>query len=111
MFEKLNFSPGKITYDDFNADPELPLSEQIGLLKEDLFQVCYEDRYIIDIGWYPSFSQDGNFQIIIIKDFNWSEPLCKIECRNMSDLNDCMKECAEMAKRAVFNDALYRAAA
>ena len=111
MFEKLDFTPGKIAYDDFNADPETPLTDQTDLLKEDMFQVMYDDQYIIDVGWYPSFSQDGSFQIVIIKDFNWSEPVCKRECRDMAELDGYMKACAEMVKRGLFDEQHYRAAA
>lgn len=42
MFEKIQFEPGKIVYDDMQIDPNLSLESQIDNLKEGLFQVNYK---------------------------------------------------------------------
>ena len=45
------------------------------LLKEDMLQVLYERRYLLDVGWYPSFDHSGCFQIRVIKEFDWEKPV------------------------------------
>lgn len=92
MFYNLDLSPGKVVYDDFDINSELPLSEQIYSLKEDLFQLNYNDKYIIDIGWYPEFDVNGTFSIVLIEDFNWQHPLEKKSCRDIETLQLYMEE-------------------
>lgn len=74
MINDLDFSPGKITHNDLKLDENVPLKNQVDVLKEDLLQVNYNDKYIIDVGWYPEFDENGNFKIYVIEDFNWSYP-------------------------------------
>ncbi len=96
MFENLNFEPGRVVYSDFNINPSVPLENQIDSLKEDLFQINYSDEYIIDVGWYPEFDENGSFRICAIKDFNWEVPLFEKRCRDMSSLNQLMFECINL---------------
>ncbi|MDQ2088142.1 hypothetical protein RBH29_17085 [Herbivorax sp. ANBcel31] len=86
MFENLDFTPGKVVYNDFDINHEIPLSEQIYSLKEDLFQVNYNNKYVIDIGWYPEFKTIGEFNIVIIKDFDWENPIEKKTCKDIKTL-------------------------
>lgn len=96
MFENMNFEPGKVVYNDFDVNPKVQLESQVDSLKEDLFQVNYSDQYIIDVGWYPEFDEDGSFRICIIKDFNWEAPLFEKRCRDISTLNQLMCECINL---------------
>lgn len=94
-FQNIDFKSGVITYDDFMIDLKLPLENQVDCLKEDLFQVDYFGRYIIDVGWYPEFNAKGNFTICLIKDCNWSDPILIKKCRDLNQLGEYMKEFIE----------------
>lgn len=71
----LTFITGKISYDELSSLKSTDLSDQVDALKEDMLQVEYSASLILDVGWYPSFSKDGCFQIRAIKDYEWSAPL------------------------------------
>ena len=92
MFDEINFLNGKVSFNDFNLDQNIPLELQIGHLKEDLFQVDYSGEFLIDVGWYPEFDKNGSFVICVIKDFNWSEPILKKSCRDIKLLKQFMQE-------------------
>ncbi|GGG06043.1 hypothetical protein GCM10010912_58350 [Paenibacillus albidus] len=77
IFEKISFYPGKITYEDFDIDINKPLDFEDDGLKEDMFKVQYPDNFILDIGWYSGVNK---FNIYIIKDFDWDNPIKKTEC-------------------------------
>ena len=88
-------SPFKITFNDLVIDRNKSIFEQLDNLKEDLFQAQYQDE-ILDIGWYPSFSEKGKFVISIIKDFDWKNPIFKKEVKEIEDL---LKSIVEILSR------------
>ncbi|HCB3587000.1 hypothetical protein [Citrobacter koseri] len=59
---------------DFNKS----VSEEISRLDEDLFQLVLNDGSVVDIGWYPSFGEDGKFIIQVILNGDWDHPAVKI---------------------------------
>lgn len=72
----LNFIVGNIQFDELghllSGDD---LQDNLDGLKEDMFQVDYFGRFLLDIGWYPSFDEGGCFQVRVIKDFDWGNPV------------------------------------
>lgn len=98
MFEKKWFEPGKVVFDDMQIDENASLDSQIDNLKEDLYQVNYDDKYIIDVGWFPSFSLNGHFRVVIIKDFDWESPIFQKKCRTFIELREFVEEAANIAK-------------
>lgn len=89
LFEEINFGENvKEKYIDFNFNKNAPLEEQIDLLKEDLCQVKYFNDFLIDIGWYPEFDKNGKFKILVIKNYNWDNPILEKTCRDFSKLED-----------------------
>ncbi len=98
MFENLDFTPGRVTYNDLCINLELPLVDQTNALKEDLFQVEYDKNYVLDIGWYPSFSPLGSFRILIVKDFDWENPVFERVCCTIDELVLYVQECANTIK-------------
>lgn len=98
MLKSLNFEPGKIIFDEFNITTDLPLDKQIDLLKEDLFQVDFFDKYILDIGWYPEFSAKGQFVICLVKDFDWEKPIARECCRDLEKLVTMVREMVDYLK-------------
>jgi hypothetical protein len=96
MFEEINFHPGNVVFDDFKLESKIPLIEQMEFLKEDLFQVNYLERYIIDIGWYPSFEESGNFRIAVIENYEWDNPLIVKKCNSLQELKQFIQECVHL---------------
>ncbi|PIT61225.1 hypothetical protein [Snodgrassella alvi] len=75
---------GKIVFNEFSLNKNIPLQMQLDSLKEDMMQIKYPNGYILDIGWRPSFNINGHFYIYLIKDFNWEKPIYS-NCTN--DIN------------------------
>ncbi|CAM2897844.1 hypothetical protein HAHI6034_01800 [Hathewaya histolytica] len=93
MFENVDF--GKEVnkkYIDFYVNKDIPLEEQIDLLKEDFLQVSYDNGYPIHMGWYPELDEDGNFRVSVIKDYQWNNSILQKSCRDLSLLNEYVHE-------------------
>lgn len=98
MFEKIDFSPGVISYNDFNIDPNVPFDEENDSLKEDMFQVEDPYNYTIDMGWYSGVKK---FILFIIKDCNWEEPIFKGMYTNLKDLETGLKESVQKVRELI----------
>lgn len=84
-------------------DPKIPLLDQIDELKEDLIQVeC--GNFILDVGWYPEFDENGQFRIVIIKDNIWDNPIIEKRCRKLSQLDENIKECIKYIQKNIMNN-------
>ena len=96
---KFDFSEkgGLVIFDDFSVNFSKPLEAQLDSLKEDMLQVEFEGGYILDVGWRPSFSLDGAFYIVLIKNHDWEKPVFSAEARGMDGLMKSM----ELAMQAV----------
>ena len=95
-FLDLNLKGEKVVYDQFSIYPNKPMEQQIWDLDEDLIQITYyEGKYIIDVGWHPSFNVKGQFIIYIIEDLNWENPLLIKKTANFKQLNDYIQECID----------------
>jgi len=70
----------KIIKDDLS-----PLSsvDDETFLYEDMFQASYEN-IVLDCGWYAD-GIDGRFITFGIKDFNWDNPIFKMETYKLED--------------------------
>lgn len=101
MLTKIDFFPGIIIHSNIDIDPNIPLENQVESLKEDLFQVNYADKYLIDIGWYPSFSIEGCFKVMIIKDFDWFNPVKEKETRDIEELISVVKEYVKFVRKVL----------
>lgn len=89
----LDFYNGKILFDDLKLDRKIPLNVQIDLLKEDLLQVNYNNKYIIDVGWYPEFDENGRFKVYVIEDFDWENPKMTKESKEIEKLISHIEDC------------------
>lgn len=101
IFKNLDFSPGKITYDDFDIDPNKTFEQQIFSLKEDMLQVNYDHEYLIDVGWGPEFSLKGKFKVRIIKSFDWTNPVYFKKTSNLEDLQFLLKACIDKVREFI----------
>ncbi|KEQ18281.1 hypothetical protein GZ78_12215 [Endozoicomonas numazuensis] len=81
---------------DCDINPEISLDEQLDSLKEDMCQVRYGNNLILDFGWYPSFSAPGCFQIRVIKNYNWEDPILTKEARNLVSLKQMIIDAVKL---------------
>ena len=69
----------KSIYDELSTiDFTKTVSEEAIRLDEDLFQLTQNNGVVIDIGWYPSLDEKGEFLIQVISDGYWDHPMIKI---------------------------------
>ena len=98
--KNISFGKGIVTYDEFNIDINKPLESQIWELNEDLLQIDYSDKegncYVLDVGWYPEFNENGMFRIVLVRNFDWVNPVL-VRTSNIKDINDVLADCVERA--------------
>lgn len=76
---------------------DMPLTQQLDGLKEDLAQIKYPHLIILDIGWYPEFSIDGAFSVSVVKESEWEQPLFRERCTSVDALLKCLLRAVEVA--------------
>src|SRR5690606_27755441 len=61
----------------------------LSIFTEDIFYIHYDEKYGLDLGWYPEADPKGEFvlQLVTHKDF---EPLLTIETRNLHEIADAI---------------------
>ena len=97
FLKDINLKKSKITYDDFDIDPNLSFEQQKWSFKEDILQLKF-DNYTIDIGWYPEFNPKGFFKIVAIKDYNWDNPLYSKKIRSLKTMKKHLQEAIDFYK-------------
>jgi hypothetical protein len=65
-------------------------------LKEDLFQALFPHDQILDIGWYPEFSENGTFRVSLIKSFDWENPTFSDKAKNLEELHKAISNALKM---------------
>jgi hypothetical protein len=100
VLETLNLKGLNISYcyNEYHIRLDKPISEQIWELNEDILQLQIDDKYIIDLGYYPSHSLKGRFKIVVIKDYDWSSPIWIKTCRNPDFLVKHVQEAVDVVK-------------
>ena len=93
----IDFKSGRIIYDEFQIDFSLPFSEQEDCLTEDLLQVEYENGYLIVLGWYPEYDENGKFILQLIKNDKWERPIYKKQSRDWKQLRKDLIKTIDMA--------------
>lgn len=99
-FKNLDFKLGKITFDEFNIDLSIPFKEQTYNLNQDLFQVEYENGYIINIGWLPDNNANGRFILRVYNIENCEDPIYRKETRNFVQLEQYLQCCIDLISNA-----------
>ena len=101
MFSQMDFWHGVVVYNDLDISGDIPLEDQVDQLKEDLLQVSFSDKFLLDIGWYPSFSIEGCFKATVIQNFNWSEPVREVNVKTVQELKVAVVECVQLVKSLI----------
>ena len=96
---EIDWRSGKVVFWDLGSvDLQRPLREQVSELKEDLAQVEFPGRILIDVGWYPEFSIKGAFRISVVRNSNWDEPLLQEACPSGTVLVASLKKAIALAE-------------
>ena len=93
---KTNIRDGVIVYDGFDIDENIPLEQQVSSLREDMLQIKFGERFVLDVGWRPDFEPDGYFIVYAIQDKDWEAPLLKKKCYSLKTLKKAIEKCAEI---------------
>ena len=94
MVPKIDFKDGIITYDNlfwlFNDTDGLINKLEF---EEDLLQVqFFNEKYILDVGWYPHIGRNGKFKVYVVKNCDWQNPLFIKSDNTIKDLITTIKQ-------------------
>ena len=84
--------PGNIAFSDLELDIDIPFEQQIDALKEDMLQVIFPFNLILDLGWYSIDTEKGCFQVRVIKEWDWENPIYYNESDNIIGLISIYRE-------------------
>lgn len=98
MFENFDFKDGKVNFNYFwKVNLKSSLEEDVYSLSEDMLSLSYFDnKYIIDIGWYEN---GENFMISLIKDDNWDSPQKIEKIKSKEEIEEVLQ---------IFIEAVYK---
>jgi len=97
LSDVINFAPGRVVYEAFTLADEQAWGEQIDKLNEDLLQVEYPGDILLDLGWYPASSRQGQFQVRVIRNFSWDAPIFYAEITKMKVLRSVIEAARQTA--------------
>ncbi|NHZ92009.1 hypothetical protein F2P45_23815 [Massilia sp. CCM 8733] len=87
MFWNLDIGKGVVVYDQISHLPDaFDVAVHVGCLREDMLQIRFGDHLLLDVGWYPSFNEQGRFLLLLVKDQAWDEPLEKARFKHVVSL-------------------------
>jgi len=96
--EQVDWDCGEVAFWDlYFLDPEKHLAAQNDDLKEDLAQIIYPDSVILDVGWYPEFSEEGEFVVRVAREGKWNKPLFEESHKTTQGLLRCLREAVMVA--------------
>jgi len=96
--EQVDWDCGEVVFWNlYFLDPTKPLTTQTDDLTEDLAQIIYPDLVILDIGWYPEFSEEGGFVVIVAREEKWNEPLFEESHKTIKGFLKCLREAVATA--------------
>lgn len=99
MLNAINFRNGQITFDNLLWLTEQDFKEQKNFFGQDLLQVRYFEKYILDVGWYNISNTKGIFIVQVIKDMNWDKPLFIKRVSTLKELRRIIEICIKLIYR------------
>ncbi len=94
FIENLNILDGVVSYNGFDIDKDIPFADQWYNYTEDILQIKYGDRFLLDVGWYPEHDPKGKFSIVAVVDQDWMNPLLKTKCSTLDELKKAIEDTA-----------------
>ncbi|ANY70795.1 hypothetical protein BBD42_17320 [Paenibacillus sp. BIHB 4019] len=89
----MDFKSGDVILNDFDFNEGVALDQQIWSFKEDILQVRYDNKFVLDLGWYPEFNlDDGSFKLIIVEIDDWLNPLFIKRTKSLNEIYEYIKE-------------------
>lgn len=99
-----DFIIGQIIFDDFSQIVQRDdFRSDLYSLKEDLLQISYKNNYLLDTGWYPSFDPAGSFQVRVIENYDWDNPICFFNTHSVNETIEAIKNSQEFILEALEN--------
>lgn len=92
FLKDIDLKSGIVTYNDFEIDSNVSFEQQKWSFKEDILQIDFNKKYLIDIGWYPEFDSAGFFAVEVIENFDWSNPIFEKKCKDVASLKKHLQE-------------------
>ena len=99
MLNAINFRNGQITFDNLLWLTEQDFKEQKNFFGQDLLQVRYFEKYILDVGWYNISNIKGIFIVQVIKDMLWDNPLFIKRVSTLKELRRIIEICIKLIYR------------
>ena len=66
----------RITYDSLSPlDLRQPVAILADDLGEDLLQITCANGDIVDVGWYPAWSEQGSLRVVAVRGQDWEAPV------------------------------------
>ncbi|WP_090281950.1 hypothetical protein [Pseudomonas granadensis] len=97
--EKIKNIGGKINFDELTILAGSKIALITDELREDLLQASLPNEQIIDIGWYPEFSEHGAFRISLIANQNWESPIYTETAKTWDDLEKALDNTLDKVKK------------
>ena len=92
LLKSIDYKSGNIKFMENELVFEDYIVKQLIFLREDLLQVEFDfGKYILDIGWYPSFEENGAFHVIVVKNANWSTPIYNTQTTVLANLQQTIQ--------------------
>ena len=74
--EILELGDARITYDTLSPlDLAQPVAAIVDDLGEDLLQIACTNGDIVDVGWYPAWSEQGGLRVVTVRGQDWEAPV------------------------------------
>jgi hypothetical protein len=108
FIKNLNILDGIITYNDFDIDPKNPFENQKYSFKEDILQIKFGSRFILDVGWQPEFDEKGYFITRVVIDHDWMNPLLELKCKDLGELKKDIEKASIVIKLKKEQNLPYR---
>jgi hypothetical protein len=95
----IDWQGGEVTFWDLDGlDASAPLASQLDELKEDLAQVRYGARLVLDVGWYPDGAPHGQFSVVVVKDRDWDQPVFRERAPTVPALRSALQRAITAAR-------------
>ena len=74
--QSLALGEARVTYDSLSAlDLRQPVDVLVDDLGEDLLQITCANGDIVDVGWYPAWSEEGCLRVVAVRGQDWEAPV------------------------------------
>jgi hypothetical protein len=95
LFKDYDFTPGIITFNNYDISVNEELNEENYNLTEDMLQVEFNNNVTLDAGWYTGIKC---LIVFVIKDYDWEKPMLRLEAHSYMELENSLDEAMNLIK-------------